>query len=279
MIDSSPDESTRDLVEAYSARLDIAIHVRPDLTNWRSKTNFGFSIARADAVCMLHQDDFWTGERARRIRAWLGESPGSAMFIHPTAIVDERGRQLGVLRCPLPDQGKPVSRDLLIERLLTQNFIAVPSPVIRRAAYAAVGGIDESLWYTGDWDLYLKLARSAPVVCHHETLSCFRIHRQSLTVTGSRDRPDFVGQMRAVVERHIEAVPEHRRSAVLRKARASIEVNAALASVLNGKPASAFRAIGAIVRLGPVLAHEYLIESRILDRALPRVRARMSGGL
>ena len=41
VIDSSPGDSTLDLVRTYSDRLNFRIFKRQDLGNWRLKTNFG----------------------------------------------------------------------------------------------------------------------------------------------------------------------------------------------------------------------------------------------
>ena len=63
---------------------------------------------------------------------------------------------------------------LVLERLLVQNFIAVPSPVWRRDAWLACGGLDLDLWYTADWDIWLKLARHGPAVIHFNALGSCR---------------------------------------------------------------------------------------------------------
>jgi hypothetical protein len=279
VIDSSPDSGTRDLLATYADRLDLEIHIRPDLDNWRSKTNYGFRVARAPVVSMLHQDDYWLPGRTALLHDWLAAQPQAVMHLHPSFIIDGKGRRLGTWRCPLPHDGAPVPAGMLLERLLVQNFISVPTPAIRRDAYLSVGGLDEALWYTGDWDLYLKLARSGDVVYHAEPLSCFRIHGQSLTVTGSRGALDFEGQMRQVLNAHVAALPEGRREAVLPTAHASITVNAALAAANNGQVSAVFRALAAILQLGPLRAMRYLRDSRLVDRVVPRLRARLVGGL
>ncbi len=84
------------------------------------------------------------------------------MHIAPTQIVNNEGRLRGLWRCPLP-QGR-VPEPLLATRLLIQNFISVPAYVFRRDAYQAVGGMDPALWYTADWDLWVKLGRFGPCI-------------------------------------------------------------------------------------------------------------------
>ncbi len=277
VIDSSPDSGTRDLIARYAEAphgLDLKFHIRPDLEHWRSKTNFGFQVARAPFVSMLHQDDFWLPDRAAHLRRWLQERPDAVMHLHPSHIVDANSKRLGTWRAPLPTG--PVPSDLLIERLLVQNFISVPAQAIRRDAYLAVGGLDESLWYTGDWDLYLKLARAGQFVYHPDVLSCFRIHGQSLTVSGSKSADDFAQQLRGVLAAHEDAVRPERRQAVLRRARASNQVNVALAAANQGDWQDAARAVGAVLQLGPRDAAAYLRDSRIVERVWPRLKARLA---
>jgi hypothetical protein len=281
VVDSSPDENTIGLAKNYADRLTLRFFKRVDLKHWRSKTNFGFSMARAPHVCMLHQDDFWLPQRSAVLREWLVAAPDISVHLHPSYVVDINGRRLGVWGCPLPASGTPIPRQILIERLLVQNFVSVPAPVIRRDSFLEVGGLDESLWYTGDWDLYLKLARAGAFAYHREALTCFRIHGSSLTMSGSRQVSDFESQMQSVLRSHISALPAARRNAVRSKALVSLRVNACLAAATND-PAPLkhlINAFGEVLGLGPVKMREYLFESRLFERLIPRLRARMAGNL
>jgi glycosyltransferase involved in cell wall biosynthesis len=273
VIDSSPDDATLDLARSYDDRLTMRFFKRPDLNHWRSKTNFGFQEARAAHVCMLHQDDFWLPGRGEAVRRWIAAAPDIAVHLHPAQFVDASGRRLGLWTCPLPAGGAPISRDLLLRRLLVQNFISVPTPTIRRDAFLAVGGIDEALWYTGDWDLYLKLAALGAFAYHREVLCSFRIHGDSLTMTGSRDPRDFEAQMQSVLAAHIGQVAPAERAGVLKQARASIRINSTLAASGGNRIGPGLSALGAILGLGPRRAFEYLRHSRLAERVFPRLRA------
>lgn len=274
VIDSSPSTRTLNLVRRYEARLRLRIFSMPELAHWRSKTNYGFEIATAPWVSMLHQDDFWLRGRAAALRGWLSAEPDAVMHLHPAHFVDEVSRRLGLWRCPLPEGLVPAG--LFLERLLVQNFIAVPTPVIRREAFLAVGGIDEALCYTGDWDLYLKLARLGPIHYHSSPLACFRIHSQSLTALTSRDAGAFERQLTEVLQTHLAALPQFRSGGVRRRAEASIRINAGLAAASNGNAAGFARAVAAMVALGPFETPAYLRDSRLLERVAPRLRARLS---
>lgn len=278
LIDSSDQGTSREIAESFSGKLDIRIQPRPDLLPWTAKTNVAVAQAAAKWVSMLHQDDLWLPGRCAALRRWLAAQPDAVMHLHPAYIIDRAARRLGLWRCPLPDGDQPVAVQVLLQRLLVQNFIAIPAPAIRRDAYLKVGGLDEGLWYTADWDLYLKLLVVGEIYYHPEPLACFRIHGNSLTMSGGRGIEDFRSQMEVVRDRHIGKLTAGR-EATLRIASASIEVNVALAAAGNGKPAQLITAAARLAALGPCNLVRYFRHSRIIERAYPRLRARLSGAL
>jgi glycosyltransferase involved in cell wall biosynthesis len=279
IIDSSPTPDTMAIVERFSDRLTLKIVDPHGIDGCSPKTNLGVARASADHLTWLCQDDLWLPGRTAAVRRWIADRPDAALHLAPTAIIDRDDRRLGTWRCPLADMTGQVDRTTLLERLLVQNFVAVASPVIRRDAWLACGGLDLDLWYTGDWDMWLKLAEHGEVIYHDAVTAAFRIHGSSTTTLRSRDTEDFAAQQRVVVERHIDAVPSDRRAAVRRLAEASIAVNTALAAAASGHPGRIIGAIGSVIALGPIGAARYLHRSRILDRVLPRVRAKLAGAL
>jgi hypothetical protein len=275
VIDGSPTSATRDIARSFSERLNLRLFERPDLASWHMKTNFGVATAAASHLCWLGVDDQWLPGRARAARTWIDAAPNAALHLAASAIIDRRGRRVGVWRCPLPS-GIELPSALVSERLLVQNFVAAPAPVFRKDAWLACGGLDEGLWYTADWDMWLKLAACGPVYYHDEISIAFRIHGGSLTVTGSRDIADFAQQMRAVVERHLPRLRDGAKR-VERAARASILVNAALASAAAGDLGELPRAMAGVLRLGPAGIFRYFRDSRLLERVIPRLRAKLAG--
>lgn len=275
VIDSSPDSATADIVRQFSGRLRLRLEERSSLPSWQSKTNKAVAMASADHICWLHHDDMWVEGRAAAIRDWIGAAPMAALHLAGSLVIDEAGQRLGVWRCPFDNDG-PVDPTRLLERLLVQNFVAAPAPVYRKDAWLAAGGLDEKLWYTGDWDIWLKLAAQGPVHHHRAVTTAFRVHNASLTVTGSRDTADFERQMRIVLDRHLPRLAVHR-SQVQRASVASIQVNCALAAAASGRLAPLLPAFGRVVALGPAGIHRYIRDSRIGDRLVPRMRAKLMG--
>jgi GT2 family glycosyltransferase len=276
IIDSSPTSATSAIVERFLHQPAFRLLRRKDLGPWQSKTNLGVELAAADYVCILHQDDLWLPGRIEATRRWLAGVPEAALHLAPTAIIDRHGRRMGCWNCPLPID-KVLESEFLLERLLVQNFVSVPAPVFRRSAWLACGGMDERLWYTADWDIWAKLAAAGPVVYHQEITTAFRVHGDSLTVTGSRDANEFRSQMQIVLERHLDRLSTRSRRRIESAARASIGVNVSLAAASGGDLKALVRAARIMLSLGPTGLRRYLRDSRLRERVMCRLRAKLTG--
>jgi len=275
VLDSSATPATLAEIDRFSDRLSIRVLDPGEHVMWHAKTNLGVREARADHVCWLHQDDLWLAGRSVAIRRWLDADPDAVLHLANSSIVDGAGRALGKWKCPFDREGR-IAAELLLERLLVQNFVAAPAPVFRRDAYLAAGGLDESLWYTADWDLWLKMQAIGPVSFHPQVTAAFRVHGSSLTMSGSRDSSDFRGQMQTVLERHLPRL-QKRVGPVRRAGNASIELNTALAAASRGDLSQVGRAARALLALRPADWIRFLRDSRLAERLSPRVRARLAG--
>jgi len=279
VIDSSPNNKSMAIIEGFADRLSFRFVDPGGVDGCSPKTNLGVRHASARHITWLCQDDLWLPGRAATVRGWITAQPNAALHLAPTAIIDRDDKVRGIWRCPLAGSEESVDRTRLLEKLLVQNFVAVVSPVIRRDAWLACGGLDLDLWYTGDWDMWIKLALQGDVLYHDTVTAAFRIHGSSATSTGSHEIGDFEAQHRIVVERHIPAIPVKRRAAVRRLANASIAVNTALAATANGQSRSLGGALASVLALGPVGIGRYMHRSRIIERVLPRLRAKLAGVL
>jgi GT2 family glycosyltransferase len=272
VVDGSANDTGLRIVDSFSDKLNIRAHHRPDLVPYTAATNFGVEQATSDRICILHVDDMWLPNRAAMLREWLAVQSDSVMHLHPTYIIDGSGRRLGLWRCPLPAGQSPVPTPMLFERLLVQNFISTPTVTIRRDAYLRVGGWDNQLWHTADWDFYFKIASVGNIYYHSCPLTCYRVHKGALTQRGSRNVEDYRRQLEIVVDRHVGKLPPAHAKEILRLSTASIELNTSLAAAVHGQFGRLAKALLTVLALGPQGMHQYLFYSRIIERALPRLR-------
>jgi glycosyltransferase involved in cell wall biosynthesis len=272
-VDDGSTDGTVGILRSCAPQLRMKIIERLHGGNWVASTNEGLRSAAGTYACLLHQDDLWAPNRLEVLRTWTARFPDAIAVLHPAFFVDSSGRRLGRWLCPLP-VARLLPGDLLLERLLVQNFLAIPSPLFCREVVSKVGGLDEDLWYTADWDLWLKLAGVGPIAVCPDLLASFRVHRGSITSSRTADSVEMRRQLEVVLLRHLprwQARHAQRRN-VEQAARFSIEVNLALAAWTRGRPAGAGRLALRFARLGPLGWHRYFRDSRIIERASARLR-------
>ncbi|MDP3921452.1 MAG: glycosyltransferase [Candidatus Omnitrophota bacterium] len=268
-------DGTLSIVERYRKKLKITVEQHSGSKNWAANTNRALRRATGDYVSILHQDDEWLPGRIRVFRKLTRENPGLELFLSSSQFAETQGKKLGLWRCPLPAYPEYVDATTFIEHLLIQNFIFVGAPFFKREAALSVGGMDEKLWFTPDWDLWLKLGSRGKVIYYAEPLASFRLHSQSQTMLLSGDREGFRQQLSSVTERHLERWngPPGVKGAVRRAAAFSVDVNVALAGSVHGRDLPWFDLIKGFLALGPSGGCRYLRDSRILERGLARLRA------
>ncbi len=272
-VDDGSTDGTTSILERYTRRLQLRIETRGRVGNWVANSNRALQLARADHVCFLHQDDLWLPGRLRVLRPLLEHAGESALVLHPTRFVNSRGQSLGLWRCPLA--AGLHSSEQVIERLLVQNFIAIPAPIFSRRTALDVGGLDEKLWYTADWDLWLKLAARGTTFYHTKPLAAFRVHGGSQTMQGTTRADEMRRQLEVVLNRHLTLWQQRRPgySRIGAVARLSVELNHVLAAVAAGRVPSWRRLVQSVLSLGLSDCHRYLRDSRIVERVQARVRA------
>ncbi|MGK2911967.1 MAG: glycosyltransferase family 2 protein [Sphingobium sp.] len=278
LYDSSDDNGAcRLLAKEFADRLNLRYVATPECKPWTSKTNRGAAEALAPHLVMLHQDDLWLPGHIAALRTAIERAPDAVMSIASSHFVDDQGCAIGRWRLPFRaglHRGSAIAATLIV-----QNTIAIPSPAIRRDAWLAVSGMDESLWYTADWDLYLKLSQYGDVDVRPATTTAFRLHRGSLTMTGSRKQSEFSAQQEIVLERHLPKLQPKSRIRQEPLARASIAVNCALAARAAQQTGPSVRALSQLFCLGPIGIGRFLAATRLIDRILPRLRLSFKGAL
>ncbi len=274
VVDDGSTDSTIQIINSFSDKIPIILKHVQRTGNWVANSNLALSLGTGDYACFLHQDDFWLANRLQTIKELSKQYPDAELFLSPAIYVDRQGNSVGPWQCPLPKRIGPVGSELLRRRLLIQNFIAIPSPVFKRKTALHLGGLDESLWYTADWDFWLKLGERKTIY-YPRHLAAFRIHSHSQTVQRSFDISGFQRQLEIVLNRYVDcpAVQGSGQKIIKQSALFSIQVNTALAARIHGAKTRFGLLLASFIKLGPMGWWQYIRDSRITDRISARIRA------
>jgi len=271
VVDDGSTDHSLEIVRGLAEVLPIRLITPGRIGNWVAVSNVGLREARGDWACFLQQDDLWLPGRIARLWGEM-ECAEAVLILHNAAFVGTKGQRLGPWTCPLSEGVVPSEQ--FIERLLIQNFIAIPSPVFRRKTALESGGLDEALWVCADWDLWLRLGSLGPVRFVAETLSAFRIHAASQAAARKLLPNEWEQQLTTVLARHLNDCNHtgRRRASVERVARASIAVNSALSAASRGESVQMLAVLGELLALGPIGWRRYLRDSRIVQRVGSRLK-------
>lgn len=280
-LDDGSTDSTVEILHSYTSQLPLRILKNPRTGNWAANTNTVLAEATGDYVCFLHQDDFWLPNRLHLVHRLLRQFPDVDFLLSPAVFVDSDGHEVGKWGCPFPKVAGYLTKQNLLSRLLVQNFLAIPAPVVRRELLNRLGGLNEVLWYTSDWDLWLKIAESARSCYTPVPTVAFRVHPDSQTIQRSTDAADFRQQLDAVLEQHIIHLSgDERLKAHIRQCgQFSNKVNSGLANFIHSKKKIILiDLLFSFLTLGPTKWATYCRSSRIVERVLARLRSKANQG-
>jgi glycosyltransferase involved in cell wall biosynthesis len=136
--------------------------------------NRGFSHSVGEFVAFLDADDLWTSDKLEAQLKALQTNPKAAVAYSWTDFIDESDKFLR--------QGSHLTENgnVFAKLLLTCFVVSGSNPLIRRQAFMDVGGFDESLVASQDFDLYLRLAARYEYVAVPFSQVLYRISTNSM---------------------------------------------------------------------------------------------------
>jgi glycosyltransferase involved in cell wall biosynthesis len=147
--------------------------------------NAGFRASTGEYVAFVDADDLWFPDKLARQVALLESKPDVGWVYSDALVVDHSARHV------LDRVGRTwdLPEGDIVGSLLLNNFVACPTPLIRRALMEALGGFEElrSLTVAADWHMWLRLAAAAPAGCVRSPLARVRSHPGSMTGTMDLD--------------------------------------------------------------------------------------------
>ena len=194
VVDGGSTDTTLDsLASLHDPRLRLV--TEPDRGQSHA-INKGLSLATGDVVAWLNADDLYTSGALAAVAGAFAQNPSAQWLVGRCEIVDAAGQ---VIRRSVTRYKERSLRRYSHRALLRENFISQPAVFWRRDFGRTVGPLDDSLHWTMDYDLWLRMARESPPLLLDRVLAAFRLHATSKT--GRLDRRQFDEQY-AVACRH-----------------------------------------------------------------------------
>jgi glycosyltransferase involved in cell wall biosynthesis len=153
--DGGDKEAVNQLVAKFNSSKIIAIHNKAS-TGLVKTLNQGITAVDSDYVAIFDDDDTWSKDRLAKTLKFLDSTQAKAVVV-PMDIVYEEVRD-GVIYT-LSQVPHPDSRDgeINLYKQCLRNYISNGVVTYRREVYDELGGYDESLETSEDWDFGVRL--------------------------------------------------------------------------------------------------------------------------
>lgn len=164
---NSTDGTDRLLASLADPRLRVVRPPRP--LSVADSHRFAIEQTSGELVGMMGADDIAEPDKIAKQVAILDADPTLVLVGCWCMMIDRNGRTIGMIRPPSSPEG--IQREII-----RRNPFIAPALLLRRAAYDAVGGIDEELGPAFDYDLSLRMLRVGRGANLPEQLLRYRFH-------------------------------------------------------------------------------------------------------
>jgi len=187
--DGSPDDAAR-VAQHYPS----VQYIRQPNSGRSAARNVGVRASQGKFLVFLDADDRLLPRAVEVGLHYLGSYPDCALVSGVAAEIDSYGAPLGT-RSSGPHQHCHGGDHY--PAFLHANYALINTVVLRRCAFDEVGGFSTQLHAAEDHDLYLRIARRFPVVCHTGIVAERRRHRSNTINHPARTVPFALAVLRS----------------------------------------------------------------------------------
>lgn len=171
IIDGGSDDGSLDIIQRYAPRLASWVS-EPD-QGQTDAINKGFARAKGDILAWLNSDDAYLPGAVSQAVAYLQAHPEVGMVYGDANLIDAAGNVIGRFPARQTDY-----------RRLRRGYVHIPQQAafFRADLWRQVGPLDPSYYFAMDYDLWVRLAKLAPLHYQPQLWANFRLHSRGKSV-------------------------------------------------------------------------------------------------
>jgi len=186
VIDGASTDSSLEILRRYAdllERCEWPVHCRNIRFRWLSEPDKGqtdalqkgFAMAEGDVFAWLNSDDTYQTGALQSVAKFFNDNPDSGLFYGGAEYCDAVGQLIG--RYP--------TEAFDFEKLAWFNFFCQPATFFRKEVFVESGGLDPTLHFAMDYDLFVRLAKSYKVSYEPRSFATYRLHEEAKTMCNS----------------------------------------------------------------------------------------------
>jgi glycosyltransferase involved in cell wall biosynthesis len=147
------DGSTDSTLEVISSipHPQIKVFSYPN-TGLSASRNRGIALATGEYITFIDADDLWTPDKLEAQLKALQEHPQAAVAYSWTDWIDESGQVI------YGGSHRQVSGDVYAHLFLGDFIDSGSNVLIRQSVFDTIGGFNETIQYSEDWEMWLRIA-------------------------------------------------------------------------------------------------------------------------
>lgn len=165
IVDGGSTDGSREIIERYASRLAWWVSERDQ--GQTEAINKGFAHARGEVLAWLNSDDTYQPQAITEAVAFLQAHPAVGMVYGDVNLIDETGQVIGKFPARQTDY-----------RRLKRGYVHIPQQAsfFRANLWRQVGPLDPTFYFAMDYDLWVRIARLAPLQYTPGLWANFRLH-------------------------------------------------------------------------------------------------------
>lgn len=180
VVDDGSTDGTREVVASNFPQVKLFTQKNAGVCRARNR---GIREASGEFLCIMDHDDYWFPHKLERQLAEFKINP-SAGVVYSTFIL-WRADADGTFPEPnnykldaYPDDTNPDFSGWVYHQFLLDCWMLTSTTMFRAEVFQRCGTFDESLPYSEDWDLWLRIAREYPFIQLRRPTTLYRQHAQ-----------------------------------------------------------------------------------------------------
>jgi len=172
IVDGGSHDGSVDIIQFFSDRLAGWVS-EPD-SGQTDALNKGFSRANGEILAWINSDDTYNPGAVTAAVDYLVKNPGVGLVYADTDFIDNTGQKIGRFPAAQTDYKR-----------LRQGYVHIPQQAafFRADLWRKVGPLDPDFYFAMDYDLWVRLARLAPLAyLPGQTWANFRLHTSGKTI-------------------------------------------------------------------------------------------------
>jgi glycosyltransferase involved in cell wall biosynthesis len=135
----------------------------------------GFRLATGTIFAWLNSDDSYVPGALQAAAGFFLKHPEVAMMYGDARYCDASGAVISSYR----------TEEFCLDRLAAANIICQPAALFRKEAFEMVGGLDTTLDFVMDFDLWVRIGKRFPCRYRPGLLATYRLHETSKTISNA----------------------------------------------------------------------------------------------